>query len=131
MCAARRLCAVLHKMFFLLAVCNSWAPQLTPSASRSTRAGEIVASVDDRGKVLGGSAVAAVTGVTVAATVGINGIFGVLDNTADELADLFGVDDVPPMAVSAIQALRPVYTPLKAVTPSCTAALFPEFNEMV
>jgi hypothetical protein len=42
-----------------------------------------------------------------------------------------GIDDVPPAAASVVQALRPVYAPLKAVTPSCTAALFPEFNEMV
>ena len=54
-----------------------------------------------------------------------------LDNTADELADVFGVNDVPPIAATAVQALKPVYTPLKAVTPSCTSALYPEFNEMV
>ena len=59
----------------------------------------------------------------------VNGIFGVYDSTADELADLLGVDDVPPAAVRFVELLRPAYEPLKAATPSCTAALFPEFND--
>ena len=96
------------------------------------RSTEPVASglLGERGKALGGAA-AAVTASLATTIIGINGVFGVLDNTADELADILGIDDVPPAAASAVQALRPVYAPLKAVTTSCTAALFPEFNEMV
>ena len=96
------------------------------------RATEPAASelLGDRGKVLGAAALAG-TATLATTLIGINGVFGVLDNTADELADILGIDDVPPVAASAVQALRPVYAPLKAVTPSCTAALFPEFNEMV
>jgi hypothetical protein len=117
----------------LTVITIGWSPQLTPSVARScVRSTELAASelLDDRGKVLSGAAVA-VTATLAATTIGINGVFGVLDNTADELADILGIDDVPPAAASVVQALRPVYAPLKAVTPSCTAALFPEFNEMV
>ena len=59
----------------------------------------------------------------------VNPIFGIYDSTADELADLLGIDDAPPAAVSAARFLRPVYEPLKALAPSCTDALFPEFND--
>ena len=59
----------------------------------------------------------------------VNGIFGVYDSTADELADLLGIDDAPPALVSAVELLRPAYEPLKAIAPSCTDALFPEFND--
>ncbi|EOD28876.1 hypothetical protein EMIHUDRAFT_234388 [Emiliania huxleyi CCMP1516] len=45
------------------------------------------------------------------------------------LADLLGVDEVPPAAVAAVRLLQPLYEPLKAVSPSCTEALYPEFNE--
>jgi len=61
---------------------------------------------------------------------GVNGVFGVLDNTADELADLLGVDEVPQAAASVVRSLRPIYAPLKSVSRSCTDGLFPEFNEV-
>ena len=59
-----------------------------------------------------------------------NGIFGILDQTADELADLLGVDEVPPALVNGVLATRPLYEPLKAVSTSCTDAVFPEFNSV-
>ena len=31
----------------------------------------------------------------------VNGIFGIYDNTADELSDLLNIDDVPPVIVTA------------------------------
>ncbi len=80
-----------------------------------------------------------------------NGIFGIYHNTADELADLLHRDDVSPALVGIVRAGRPLYEPLKAVSPSCTEvslarehsrttlipsyfsslpqALFPEFND--
>ena len=75
------------------------------------------------------SAAAAAVVFTAASTQTLNPIFGIYDQTADELADLFNVDDVPPPVVAAVRALRPVYNPLKALTPSCTDGLFPEFND--
>ena len=60
----------------------------------------------------------------------VNGIFGIYDNTADELSDLLNIDDVPPVIVTAAKIAKPVYEPLKALSPSCTEALFPEFNEL-
>lgn len=75
---------------------------------------------------VGAAALAAAAGGVVVA----NGLFGVLDNTGDELADLLGVDEVPPAAVAAVRLLQPLYEPLKAVSPSCTEALYPEFNEV-
>ena len=59
-----------------------------------------------------------------------NSCFGILDQTADELADILGVDDVPPAVVRGVLAARPLYEPLKAASPSCTEALFPEFNSL-
>lgn len=80
-----------------------------------------------------GSASAAAAAVLAAALAGgvslVNPIFGIYDSTADELADLLGIDDAPPAAVSAVRFLRPAYEPLKALAPSCTDALFPEFND--
>lgn len=75
---------------------------------------------------VGAAALAAAAGGVVVA----NGLFGVLDNTGDELADLLGVDEVPQAAVAAVRLLQPLYEPLKAVSPSCTEALYPEFNEV-
>ena len=57
-----------------------------------------------------------------------NSCFGVLDQTADELADIFGVDEVSPVVVQAVLAGRPLYEPIKSVTTSCTDAIFPEFS---
>uniref|UniRef100_A0A7S0Q9S9 Calmodulin-lysine N-methyltransferase n=1 Tax=Coccolithus braarudii TaxID=221442 RepID=A0A7S0Q9S9_9EUKA len=59
-----------------------------------------------------------------------NQVFGILDNTADELADLIGVDEVSPAAARLVLALRPVYEPVKAASLSCTDGVFPEFNEV-
>lgn len=78
-----------------------------------------------------GAAGAAGLALGAAGVVAVNGVFGVLDNTADELADMLHVDEVPAVAAGAVRLLRPVYAPLKAVSPSCTAALFPEFNDML
>ena len=78
-----------------------------------------------------GGAAAALTVAGCLGVASVSSVFGVLDNTADELADIFGVDDVPPIAASAVRALKPVYAPLKAVSPSCTDAIFPEFNDML
>ena len=76
-------------------------------------------------------AVPAAGALIAAAIATVNPIFGVLDNTADELADLLRVDEAPAAAVAAVRVLRPAYAPLKAVSTSCTAATFPEFNEML
>ncbi|KAL3893119.1 MAG: hypothetical protein SGPRY_014454, partial [Prymnesium sp.] len=64
------------------------------------------------------------------AVLGANSCFGILDQTADELADIFGVDEVPSALTAAVQAARPIYEPIKAVSPSCTDAVFPEFNAL-
>ena len=113
---------------------HSWAPPLTASwAAKRARGDQPIVCqqvADDKGKAAVGAAVAAAA-LTAASVSGVNGIFGVLDNTADELADILGVEDVPPVVASAVRALSPLYTPLKAVSPSCTDALFPEFNEML
>lgn len=61
---------------------------------------------------------------------GVDRIFGIMGSTGDELADLLGVDEVPEAAVSAVRLLQPLYVPLKTVSDSCTAGLFPEFNEV-
>ena len=76
-------------------------------------------------------AVPAAGALIAAAIATVNPIFGVLDNTADELADLLKIDEAPAAAVAAVRALRPAYAPLKAVSTSCTAAVFPEFNDML
>ena len=76
------------------------------------------------------AALAASALLFVASTVGANRVFGVLDSTADELADLLGVDAVPPAAAQLVLALRPLYEPAKAASVSCTDAIFPEFNEV-
>ena len=60
----------------------------------------------------------------------MNGIFGIYDNTADELSDLLNIGAVPPVIVTAAKIAKPIYEPLKALSPSCTEALFPEFNEL-
>lgn len=113
---------------------HSWTPPLTASwAAKRARGDQPIVCqqvADDKGKAAVGAAVAAAA-LTAASVSGVNGIFGVLDNTADELADILGVEDVPPVVASAVRALSPLYTPLKAVSPSCTDALFPEFNEML
>mgnify|MGYP001197617225 CR=1 FL=1 len=64
------------------------------------------------------------------AVCGVDGIFGIMGSTRDELADLLGVDEVPEVAASAVRLLDPLYVPLKSVSTSCTAGLFPEFNEV-
>ena len=74
---------------------------------------------------------AALAAAGIAGVGAVNGVFGVLDNTADELADILGVDDVPPAVAAVVRELKPLYAPIKSVTPSCTSALFPEFNEML
>ena len=76
------------------------------------------------------SLASAAVAACAAGIVGANGCFGILDNTGDELADLLGVDEVPPLVVSTVRLMQPVYEPLKAVSPSCTEALYPEFNEV-
>ena len=76
------------------------------------------------------SVASAAVAACAAGIVGANGCFGILDNTGDELADLLGVDEVPPLVVSTVRMMQPVYEPLKAVSPSCTEALYPEFNEV-
>ena len=62
------------------------------------------------------------------ALAGANGCFGILDQTEDELADILGVDEVSPALTSAVLAGRPIYEVFKTVSPSCTDAVFPEFN---
>jgi len=64
-----------------------------------------------------------------AGVIGASSVFGILDNTADQLADYLGVEEVPQAAVATVRLLRPAYEPLKALSPSCTEALYPEFNE--
>ena len=77
------------------------------------------------------AAAGAVAAILLAtATNTASGVFGVLDNTADELADLLGVDEVPEFAAQAVRLARPAYEPLKMVSASCTEALFPEFNDV-
>ena len=76
------------------------------------------------------SATAAVLAACAAGIIGSSQVFGILDNTGDELADYLGVDEVPAIAVSAVRLLQPAYEPLKALSPSCTEALYPEFNDV-
>jgi hypothetical protein len=76
-----------------------------------------------------GAAAAALIALATGGVGLVDGVFGLYDSTAEELADLFGVDEAPPAAVAAVRALRPVYEPLKSLSPSCTAALYPEFND--
>lgn len=59
-----------------------------------------------------------------------NSCFGILDQTEDELADILGVDEVPPAFTSAVLAGRPLYEIFKGVSTSCTDAVFPEFNSV-
>eukprot|EP00967_Tisochrysis_lutea_P062056 scaffold79584_cov31-Tisochrysis_lutea.AAC.3 len=61
----------------------------------------------------------------------VDRVFGVLDSTADELADLLGVDEVSPALAQAVRATAPLYTRLKAISPSCTEGLYPEFSQML
>jgi predicted nicotinamide N-methyase len=74
--------------------------------------------------------VAAALALTAAGIIGSSSIFGILDNTGDELGDYLGLDEVPQIAVSAVRLLQPAYEPLKALSPSCTEALYPEFNDV-
>lgn len=76
-----------------------------------------------------GAAAAALIALATGGVGLVDGVFGLYDSTAEELADLFGVDEAPPAAVAAVRVLRPVYEPLKSLSPSCTAALYPEFND--
>ena len=76
------------------------------------------------------TAAATALAVCAAGVVGSSSIFGILDNTGDELADYLGVDEVPEVAVATVRLLQPAYEPLKALSPSCTEALYPEFNEV-
>ena len=76
------------------------------------------------------AATAAVIAACAAGIIGSSQVFGILDNTGDELADYLGVDEVPAIAVSAVRLLQPAYEPLKALSPSCTEALYPEFNDV-
>ena len=75
------------------------------------------------------TAAATALAVCAAGVIGSSSIFGILDNTGDELADYLGVDEVPEVAVATVRLLQPAYEPLKALSPSCTEALFPEFND--
>ena len=72
-----------------------WSPLLAPPPVPSGRTTCITAQVaDDDGKGVTRivtSAAATTAAMGLAAAVSVNGIFGVLDNTADELADIFGV----------------------------------------
>jgi len=61
----------------------------------------------------------------------VDKIFGVLDSTADEVADLLGVDEVNPTLVAAVRAAAPLYAPLKAISPSCTEGAYPEFSDLL
>jgi len=71
----------------------------------------------------------ALTGAGLALALGAaNACFGILDQTADELADILGVDEVPPALVRSVLSARPLYEPIKGVSSSCTNAVFPEFN---
>ena len=60
---------------------------------------------------------------------GTDRIFGIYGQTPDELASLLGLDEAPPALVSLARLVRPLYERAKALTPSCTEALFPEFND--
>ena len=77
-----------------------------------------------------GCSAAGVALASALALAGANGCFGILDQTEDELADILGVDEVSPALTSAVLAARPVYESFKTVTPSCTDAVFPEFNSV-
>uniref|UniRef100_A0A7S4B360 Calmodulin-lysine N-methyltransferase n=1 Tax=Chrysotila carterae TaxID=13221 RepID=A0A7S4B360_CHRCT len=70
------------------------------------------------------------TAVLVGSVNTANNVFGILDNTADELADLLHVDEASPAAVATVKALRPLYEPVKAMSASCTDGIFPEFNDV-
>ena len=112
---------------------HSWTPPLTASwAAKRARGDQPIVCqqvADDKGKAAVGAAVAAAA-LTAASVSGVNGIFGVLDNTADELADILGVEDVPPVVASAVRALSPTLL-IKAVSPSCCGCSLPEFSEML
>ena len=79
---------------------------------------------------LGPTVAATALAACAAGIIGSSSIFGILDNTGDELADYLGVDEVPEIAVTAVRLLQPAYEPLKALSPSCTEALYPEFNDV-
>ena len=76
-----------------------------------------------------GAAAAALAAAALAT--GANSCFGILDNTADELSDIFGVNEFPEPAAELVRTAAPLlYEPIKTVTPSCTEGLFPEFNDV-
>ena len=62
------------------------------------------------------SATAAVLAACAAGIIGSSQIFGILDNTCDELADYLGVDEVPAIAVSAVRCPAWAWEPLKALS---------------
>ena len=71
------------------------------------------------------SAAAAAVVFTAASIQTLNPIFGVYDQTADELADLFNVGDVPPPVVAAVPRAAARLQPAQGADAVVPAACFP------
>lgn len=99
---------------FLLLVAYAAGLELHATRARVPRArvrASRVCCVSDKSEAARSTTAAAAASLLVGLGLAMNvanSCFGILDQTADELADLLGVDDVPPALVQGVLAVRPL-----------------------